>query len=133
MSEGTADLFDAPVVMRGQSIVPRDGRGNARPTIEQARAQAQEGMRSALEHANSDGKWADLAYAFLLRFIASHPTFISEDVSDASIAWGMVQPPTLRAWGRLYVRAVRAGLIEQDGCGRSRRRHASICPRWRAL
>lgn len=88
-------------------------------------------MERAIEHAGDE--WRDLAYAFLLRFIASHRFFISEDVSNASIAWGMVQPPTLRAWGSVYTRAAKAGLIAQDGTGRSRRRHHSICPRWRAL
>ena len=99
-----------------------------------ARAEADAGMRRALEHAERDvEKWGDLAYLFLEQFCRAHAAFISEDVSDASIAWGLIQPPTLRAWGQVYRRAIKSGLIAQDGTGRSRRRHYSICPRWRSL
>ncbi len=90
-------------------------------------------MIQAIDHADAvSPRWSDVAYAFLLQFARKHATFISEDVSDASKAWGMVQPPTDRAWGSVYRRAIKAGVIVQDGCGRSRRRHASICPMWRS-
>ena len=99
-----------------------------------ARAAAEIGMRMALEHAERDVQnWGDLAYLFLEQFCRSHATFISEDVSDASKSWGLVQPHTDRAWGSVYRRAIKSGLIVQDGTGRSRRRHWSICPKWRSL
>lgn len=99
-----------------------------------ARAAADAGMRQALAHAEEEHfGWPDLAYLFLERYARQHQRFISEDVSDASIAWGLVQPPTLRAWGGIYRRAKKAGLIVCDGVGRSWRRHASICPMWRSL
>ena len=92
------------------------------------------GMQQAAIHAERVAEgWTDLAYQFLVQFAEKNQTFISEDVSDASKAWGMLQPPTDRAWGSVYVRAVKAGIIKQDGAGRSRRRHASICPMWRSL
>lgn len=98
-----------------------------------ARAQAIEGMQRALDHANRViTKWGDLAYVFLEQYARTNLSFISEDVSDASKKWGMAQPPTDRAWGAIYTRALKAGLIEQDGSGRSRRRHGSICPRWKS-
>jgi hypothetical protein len=53
-------------------------------------------------------------------------------VSAASKEWGMVQPPTDRAWGPVYRRALKMGVIERDGTGVSLRRHASICPRWKS-
>lgn len=103
-------------------------------TITHARQLRDEGMARAGDHAERvTPQWLDTAYAFLLNFATTHQTFISEDVSDASKVWGMVQPPTDRAWGSVYVRAVKAGIIVQDGAGRSRRRHASICPMWRSL
>lgn len=98
-----------------------------------ARAAADSGMRRALEHAEQTvEKWGDLAYLFLEQYARRHGTFISEDVSDASKVWGMEQPPTDRAWGQVYKRAIKAGVIVMDGTGRSRRRHHSLCPRWRS-
>lgn len=102
-------------------------------TIEQALARADDGMERSMAHAEAAcDKWGDLAYSFLESFCRRQRLFISEDVSDASKRWGMVQPPTDRAWGQVYKRAQKAGLIEMDGTGRSRRRHASLCPRWRS-
>lgn len=92
-----------------------------------------EGMRRAANHADRTiPAWTDSAYSFLLAFARSHELFISEDVSNASKVQGFPQPPTDRAWGAVYRRAVKAGVIIQDGFGRSVRRHASICPRWRS-
>jgi hypothetical protein len=93
-----------------------------------------DGMQLALEHAESESEdWGEVAYAFLLRFVMFHAyPFISEDVSDSSKEDPTFpQPPTDRAWGAIYRRAVKNGLIHQVGAGRSRRRHASICPLWR--
>lgn len=101
-------------------------------TMVRAREERNVGMARAAAHADMvNPKWSDVAYQFLCGFARKHPTFISEDVSDASKRWGMVQPPTDRAWGQVYRKAIRDGVIAQDGYGRSRRRHASICPRWK--
>lgn len=90
------------------------------------------GMEQALAHAEAEHpQWGTLAYLFLSRFASKHKTFISEDVSDASIEWGMCQPPTLRSWGSIYTRAQRNGLIVDVGdTGRSRCRHASKTILW---
>lgn len=102
-------------------------------TIDQALARADDGMARSLANAEAEcNGWTDLAFKFLEMFCRQNQSFISEDVSDASKKWGMVQPPTDRAWGSIYRRAQRAGLIEMDGVGRSRRRHASVCPRWKS-
>jgi hypothetical protein len=102
--------------------------------FEAARAARDAGMRQALDHAEAanDG-WKHEAYTFLLQFCRSHAEFISEDVSDAHERLGYPQPPTKRAWGALYTKAAREGYIAQCGMGRSRLRHASICPKWRSL
>lgn len=92
------------------------------------------GMAQSLEHAEREHfDWADQAYEFLRTYAKGHAEFISEDVSDASKAAGFPQPPTDRAWGMIYRRAIKRGVIIQVGTGRSRRRHASICPRWGSL
>ena len=101
---------------------------------EVARRQAEEGMQIALEHAERKvNQWGDLAYVFLESFCRKTSSFISEDVSAASKAYGMAQPPTDRAWGSVYRRAIKANLIVMDGTGYSNRRHRSLCPRWRSL
>src|SRR3990167_7779636 len=71
--------------------------------MSRARAQRDDGMSRAARHAESDYPgWADVAFRFLHNFAVTHQHFISEDVSDASRAWGMVQPSTDRAWGNVY-------------------------------
>lgn len=101
--------------------------------FDQACAQRDVGMELALEHAEAVNEgWKDEAYSFLVAFAKYNRDFISEDVSDAHVAAQLPQPPTKRAWGSLYRRAARDGVIEQCGMGRSRLRHASICPRWRS-
>lgn len=92
------------------------------------------GMAQALEHAEREHfDWAEQAYGFLQTYARSHEEFISEDVSDASKVLNFPQPPTDRAWGSIYKRAIKNDLIIQVGTGRSRRRHASICPLWGSL
>jgi len=91
----------------------------------------QSGMDAALEHAGDD--WKHEAYTFLIGFAKANPLFCGEQVSDAHIAAGLLQPPDLRAWGGLYVRAQHEGVIKRlDNDGWSKRR-ASPCPRYRSL
>lgn len=92
----------------------------------------EQGMSDALEHAGDD--WKHQAYTFLCAFARKAVApFIGEDVSDAHIAAGHLQPPDLRAWGALYRRAQRERVLKHiDNDGWSRRR-ASPCPRYEAL
>jgi hypothetical protein len=102
-----------------------------RPTLSQARRQAEIGMALAEDNANrTTAMWSERAYEFLVTFARTHETFISEDVSFLSKEEGFPQPRTDRAWGSVYRRAIKARIIVQDGTGRSTRRHASLCPRW---
>lgn len=99
-----------------------------------ARAARDRGMQQALDHAQAENPdWKTVAYTWLIGYAKTHHQFISEDVGDAYEAAGLPAPPTRRAWGALYQKAAREGYIVQDGMGRSRMRHASICPRWRSL
>ncbi len=92
------------------------------------------GMKRAAQSAERmNPGWTDEAFEFLKKYARSHELFISEDVSDMSREEGMRQPSTDRAWGSIYTRAQKENIIIQDGSGRSRRRHNSICPRWRSL
>lgn len=92
------------------------------------------GMRIAADNAEVHHLgWNEQAYDFLCDYAKGHQSFISEDVSDASKEAGFPQPPTDRAWGSVYRRAIKNDVIIHVGSGRSRRRHASICPRWGSL
>lgn len=104
-------------------------------TASTARIARDAGIKQAIDHAQDlCFDWPERAYAFLVEFAQNNERFISEDVSDASKSVrGFPQPPTDRAWGSAYIRAAKEGVIVQDGAGRSRRRHASICPMWRSL
>lgn len=117
--------------MNQLALLNRDGTVS---DLARARHERDDGMARAIRHAEQDYPgWKDVAFRFLHNYALTHLHFISEDVSDASRAWGMVQPPTDRAWGSVYQRAQREGIIVQDGAGRSRRRHASICVQWKSL
>lgn len=99
-----------------------------------ADAAARSGMARALEHAEDVcPAWGDVAFAWLERYARRHERFQSEDVSDASIEYGLVQPPTLKAWGSIYVRAAKAGIIRKVGYVPSRYRHSSPTPEWASL
>lgn len=98
----------------------------------EARRLRDDDMARALENAERAApRWADEAYSFLISFARRRRTFISEQVSAASKVEGMRQPVNGdRAWGQVYRKAAKAGIIVQDGYGRSARRHESICLRW---
>ncbi len=100
-------------------------------TLATAEALREAGMAAAEAHAEREHMgWGDLAYAFLVRYCRAHQTFVSENVSEAGRQWGLIQPPTDRAFGPVYRRAIRNGIIRQVGYGVSLRRHKSICPLW---
>ena len=75
------------------------------------------GIKTAVEHADAvqpEPKWSDLAYSFLEQYIQTRQKFMTEEVRAASE--GIVpEPPSLRAWGGIVVRAANRGLIEKAG------------------
>ncbi len=128
-STHSPEMF-APVQSHG---IP-DLQEAAASAMKVAERDAQAGMGQALGSAlRADPEWANKAITFIREFSLKTEHFISEDVSDASREAAMSQPPTDRSWGSIYRRAIKEGIIEMDGNGRSRRRHGSICPRWRSL
>jgi len=99
-----------------------------------ARAAANRGMRQALDHAEyTDQEWPDLAYAFLCRYARSHEFFEGWHVTEAARLCGYDAPTTGRAWGSLYVKAQKDGVMVKAGAGRNPHRHNSICERYRSL
>ena len=76
------------------------------------------GIKQALDHAEEvTPEWPELAYKFLCDYIRKHPgEFMTEDVRQA--AAGIVpEPPSLRAWGGVIVKAAKSGLIVRAGYG----------------
>ena len=101
-----------------------------------AEALRDDGMQRAFDHAEEEVKhWGDLAYTFLVSYCRSQgEIFTGEDVTDASKARGLIQPPNDKAWGRVIRRAALRGVVGRvDNEGVRRKGHASPCPRWRSL
>ena len=73
------------------------------------------GIRVAVEHADKkEEKWSEKAYEFLINFIKLNDEFMVEDVRKASE--GIInEPPSLRAWGGIIVRASKENLITRVG------------------
>lgn len=98
-----------------------------------AAAKAEAGIAAALEHTERDALgWSDLALAFLHRHARRHFRFTSEQVADAGREWGLIEPASPKAWGAVYQRAQRLGIISKVGYGVAYRRHLSPCPLWQS-
>ena len=102
--------------------------------FEAARKARDAGIRRAVDHAEDvTPKWADRAYDFLQGYLRTNERLTSEDVREA--AKGLVpEPPSLRAWGGVFQRAARAGLIERAGYGTARdpRVHMNVVTVWQS-
>ena len=102
---------------------------------EAARAARDEGIGRAVAHADEvTPKWGDRAFDMLQRFMATTDTvFTSEDVRAYAANNGLPEPPHLRAWGGVFQRAARQGLIVKDGhtTARAAHVHCSIVAMWR--
>lgn len=91
------------------------------------------GIYRAVSHANvaHDG-WSDKAYKVLkdfIRFADGHP-FMCEDVREYASSF-IPEPPHKRAWGSIFVRARKDGIIKHYGFGqvtnpRAHRANASL-------
>lgn len=88
------------------------------------------GVRQAAEHAEQDvAGWGDAAYDMLKRYARHNSRFISENCTAWAAEQGFV---TLvpKAWGQVFRRAAKDGLIVRIGSGTSLRRHCSPTPLW---
>lgn len=78
--------------------------------------------QACLEHANDAVEgWGDLAMQFLRNYARTHERVFGQDVTDAAEQWGLIAPPDRRAWGAIYTRAQKEGVILDDGKTRNRR------------
>lgn len=105
----------------------------------EARAARDSGIQQAAQHAEEVvPKWGDRAYSMLLDYLTKPPqftrAFTAEDVREHAQRLSLPEPPHLRAWGAVFQRAARAGLIEKDGVTEARAKHVhcAIITVWRA-
>lgn len=113
--------------------------GRGQHDMKAARAARDSGIQQAADHAEEvHPDWGDLAYEALRLYAAgkraSGVTFTSEDVRSSIAAAGVPEPPHLRAWGSVFKRAARAGLIVKAGIVESRAAHCHCAhvAAWRA-
>lgn len=82
-------------------------------------------IQAAVNHADVVAPgWSDGAYAALRAYAKANSLFKSEDVRRHAHASGLPQPPDARAWGAVFQRAARDGLIRRVGYGKSMNRVA---------
>lgn len=111
------DLFGLP------AVAPHE------PTGEELR---DEGIQRAVSHAEETvPDWADKAYAFLLRYMETHPEFMAEEVREAS-AGVVPAAPSARAWGGVIRRAASDGRIYRIGFQsvKNPKAHCAPCTLW---
>lgn len=103
-------------------------------TLDFARRQRDRGIGLAEMGAeNAEPGWTDVAFEFLKLYAMQHAEpFTAEDVLEAAAARDFIKPPNDRAWGGVFQSAARRGIIRKDGHGVCRKRHASVCVRWRS-
>lgn len=75
------------------------------------------GMRVAADHAEDiQPGWTDRAYALLCEYIATKPApFTSPEFRRIAASRGLSSPASNMAWGSVFMRASKAGLIERNG------------------
>ena len=99
-----------------------------------ARAARDAGIAMAIDHADAvEPRWSDYAFAFLTDYALTHETFTSEDVREAS-AGVVTEPPSLRAWGGVFMRAAKRGMLLREGYANARdpKVHCNVVTVWRS-
>lgn len=93
-----------------------------------------QGIKRALDAAEKkDLSWGEIAYTFLIRYAERHKEFLAEDVRSAS-KYLVPQPPSNRAWGSIFVKANKNGIIKADGFGfvKNPKAHRTPATKWRS-
>lgn len=105
--------------------------------FEAARRARDAGIQAAVDHADAvTPKWSEVAYDYLIGYAYGSPDFTSEDVREAAYRSGSVeQPPSERAWGGVFMRAARNGIVQRAGYDTARdpKVHCNVVTRWRSL
>lgn len=102
-------------------------------TMEQVQVERDLGIARAEGAANRQVPgWSELAFRFLRRFAMTAQEFTGEDVTEAFNKTDFTKPKDDRAWGGVYQRAVREGVMEKHPTKtRPRARgHCAPAPVW---
>ena len=95
-----------------------------------------DGMEQALTHANETHEnWGNLAHNFLVFYcVHKKDPFLVEEVRLASM-YIIPEPPSLRAWGSIVIRAAREGLVKKVGykAVKNPRAHQTPATLWKSL
>lgn len=100
--------------------------------IDDGSAGRDKGMAQALAHAEDVvASWGEMAYGYLQSYPQAR--FITAELREWATEHGLPLPTTAWAWGSVITRAVRAGLIEQDGFDQhgDATSHKKVVPVWR--
>lgn len=93
--------------------------------------QAREGMDRALKHAEDEVPgWGEVALLYLKRYAREHRQFTALEVRQSAKEWGLVEPPTPKAFGSVFQKAARLGVIRKIGYAPHAERHASPTVLW---
>lgn len=92
---------------------------NPQLNIDFARANRDEGIATAINHANAVNEgWSDKAYAMFKEWLSGWPKghcFQIETFRVSASARGLPEPPSARSFGYIAVRARKEGLIKSNG------------------
>lgn len=100
-------------------------------TLPQARVRRDIGIQRATDHADQEHpRWADAAFDVLKSAVAiREQPFLAEDAIEA-IGHAVPEPPDGRAWGGVFQRAARAGVIRKVGYAPARSSNLSPKVLW---
>ena len=97
-------------------------RCDPKPTLPDARADRDQAMASVEDHAGDE--FREKACVFIVAYLLSHGPTAGEDLTDACKRSGIV-PHDDRAFGPVYMRLSRDGLIEKAGYVPRRKGHGT--------
>jgi hypothetical protein len=100
-----------------------------------AHEKAESGMRRSLEHAEAESPgWSELAFKFVRLFWSQRgdKQCVGRDIVLAAKEYGLIQPPTDKAWGAVLKRAAKAGVMVRVGTAKDTNRHGNLVPLWAA-
>lgn len=101
--------------------------------FEAAREAGYAGARASAEHADAVSPgWTERAYQALCAFARQVRSFTSFDFRCSVESQGLEKPPTDKAYGAVFQRAARAGVIRKAGYAPHPERHCSPTPIWEA-
>lgn len=102
--------------------------------IARARHAAEEGMQRAADHAEEECPgWGDVALRFVERHARAHQRFTAHELRQSAREWGLVMPPSDKAFGQVFRTAAKQGIIRKAGYAPHPERHASPTVLWESM